>query len=334
MRTIRDFVFAADDNYSLQLKVAAAGLLHACRHNPSPLTLHILDLGLSEQTWENLKSCWTSVYPSGTFIRHVLDPEEFSSFRKWNGSLAPYARIKLPSLLPTVSWCLYADCDVLFLDDPEKLSACPKSGMALIGHLNPVSVTASQDEKWFAKQQLTISRETYICSGLMLINLDWHRKHEIETRCLEFLRKHPDSVSADQSALNFVCKGHIGLLPDGWGDFLFESLQNASPKCIHFAGTTPWNPQRHWTVFCGAHKFFGLWYWVASHVANEHGLKRRYLPLSQSFLYRLQASLLWPIVALSSIVRLYPRRFEALAQSIRNRLSARAINHATRLLEN
>lgn len=46
---IRDFAFAADKNYVMQLKVAVASLLHACRKSPREMTIHVLDLGIGDE---------------------------------------------------------------------------------------------------------------------------------------------------------------------------------------------------------------------------------------------------------------------------------------------
>ena len=325
-RRLEHFAYAADGKYALPLKIAVASLLHACREHPREFHVHVLDMGLSDADWEELSTTWKRLAPLASFVRHPLVAEEFRNYRVWNGSLATYARIKLPELLPDAAWCLYADCDTFFFDDPLDLERNLEDGVAMAGHLNPVSITEGGDRKWFMEKHIPMTFERYVCTGLVLLNLEWFRKHDGSRRCLEFLDRHPDSFAADQCALNYVCRNNVELLPSGWGSFSYEAIQEPVCHCIHFAGTTPWSPPMNWMFYCGEHRQDILWYRFATQVAGVPGLQRRFMPWGHTFVHRAKAAVLWPLLCAAAFLRIYPASMRDHAESIRNRCLSKAVS--------
>ena len=327
LATLDHFAYAADSNYAMQLKIAVASLLYSLRHNPRVIYIHILDLGLSDEEWMALIQLWGEIQNKAIFKRHKISTKQFAEYKEWNNSYAPYARLALPDLITEADWCLYADCDTFFLCDPQQLEPLLNNNNALVGHLNPIAISNAYDKKWFDDKSIYLDFNKYVCSGLVAINLDWFRKNNAKQKCINFLDKYPDVLTPDQSALNYVCHGNIGLLPDGWGDFAYEAIKNDVCYCLHYAGTTPWNPPKSWMFYCGEHKLIDIWYAFADKIAQEPNLKCKYMPMHKFFITKAIAAMLWPLLRLVAFLRLYPKSFADHALAIRQRCNAKVITN-------
>ena len=100
---------------------------------------------------------------------------------------------------------------------------------------------------------------SYVCSGFLLMNLVWMRRNSIEERLFSFLRGNPTVVTPDQSALNWTCRGHIGLLPHRWGCFNNECWGDQMPAVIHYANGVPWRKPQSWMFYWGENLVADLW---------------------------------------------------------------------------
>lgn len=256
---IADFAFAADGNYVMPLRVAVASLLHACRHNPRPLTVHVLDLGISDSDWAALTVNWSSLMPSARFARHSVSAEKYAEYMVWNGSVAPYARLELPMLLPDVEWCMYFDCDVWVMRDPAELERLCDDRLAMLGHVNFEPMTIRKDGPWLVERGLPFDCKSYVCSGVVILNLAWFRRTGAWKSCFEFLSRYPNPVAVDQTVLNVVCFGHVGLLPSGWGEFSVEAVESGNLGCLHYSGPVPWRAHRGWFYFSGEQELEAAW---------------------------------------------------------------------------
>ncbi len=180
-------VYAADANYLFPLRVAASSAI-AQASRPQDLVIHVLDCGIPDDKWETFGN---SLYGEGRtrVVRHTIDLALFRSFAEWHGSLATYARLCLPDLLPDVAWCVYADGDTLFTDDPFKLEAIFDGTCAMQGH----TTSLTMQPEWFARHGLVQDWSHYVCAGFLLLNLEWMRVQAIARRSLNFF---PEALMA------------------------------------------------------------------------------------------------------------------------------------------
>lgn len=324
------FVFAADGNYVLQIRVAVASLLHACRRKPRTITVHILDLGIADSDYDALVSSWRAVGSFAVVRRHRVDKSIFSGFAHWNGSVATYARLLLPSQLPDVDWCLYADGDTFFVKDPDELIFSLDDAMAMVGHLNPPSITDAIDGPWLKNHHLDFKSNRYVCAGLVLLNLRHFRDEGLQSKAFAFLKEFPAPVSADQCVLNVICFGRVGLLPEGWGAFTSEAAACGCCGCVHFSGVAPWRPPRNWMFYCGEDGLVDVWYEFAERVLGEQDLRRRFQPFRSIALHKMVARVLYPLVCVCAKFRLYPSYFSDHARMIRKRMAASSVQFIRR----
>lgn len=102
--------------------------------------------------------------------RHEVCLTAFSSFRLWNASRATYARLLIPAFLREVRFCVYSDCDVLFLKDPRAMvDQLRASGKMIAGHRNPLN---DVDFRWLDAVGEPYAKDAYFCAGLVAMDLD------------------------------------------------------------------------------------------------------------------------------------------------------------------
>lgn len=241
-----DIVFSSDNGYVPQLLVASASAVYAARKASDAFTIHVLDCGIEDLNWAKYTRRIDDVSSRHqvvtNIVRHKVDMQQFVDVPPWtNGSRAAWARILLPKLLPSVSCCVYSDCDVLFIDNPAgMLDELRASGKAIVGHKNPFG-DSSPDAKWFRFHKLPFNADIYFCSGLVAMDLDWMRANDVVEACWRFMRDYPRPVSVDQTVLNYVFANNKGLLSEGWGVFTHECYKESLQiKAIHFSGGWPW----------------------------------------------------------------------------------------------
>lgn len=230
--------YATDDGYLIPTLVAISSALHWAGDNSSCLIFHILDVDMSDQKWRMFEDKLRCNFGNGFgIVRHTINSEMFAGFRQWHGSLAAYARLLLPDLLPDVDWCLYCDGDTLFTGDPLLLKNYFGGKYALIGHRDNDSHLQA---KWFPAHGYSFNVDEYVCSGFLLMNLGRFRTDNLSNKCFEFISKHSDVLFPDQDALNVVCGGNILQLRDNWGQFGYKYGRITEPGCIHYGSQQPW----------------------------------------------------------------------------------------------
>lgn len=246
---LQDFCFAADENYSMPITVCIASLIWSVRRSCRQMRIHVLDLGIDDETWQMMVAKWEELVSrirhnsSGEicFVRHKVDKHLFDGMMSWHGSVATYARLLLPKLLPDVDWCLYSDGDVLFVESPFALDEhCADSSVSVLGHKNPPEADII-DGKWFRDNQLPFNEKQHVCAGFLLMNLEFFRRHALSDAALDFLHVYKTTASADQCAINYVCSDSLRLLPCRWGIFSGEIVDGVvGGGAIHYADGVPW----------------------------------------------------------------------------------------------
>lgn len=212
------------------------------------ITFHVVDDGIAENTRLLLVDRVRSVAAEQgitvvirfiDFSRIVLPP-----LIPLHGSMAAYGRMFLPDLLGDDS-VFYVDADIIcnrgFPDAADMALQFP--GALLAGCAIPGKALAS-DCPWLEGIADNGSEDPYFNTGFLWMNLAGLREFDLQEkfRCLANLGK--PMRYADQTALNFLCRGRIGTLPAE-----FNHLWNKSPGLkpdarvnVHFVGPAkPWH---------------------------------------------------------------------------------------------
>lgn len=236
-------VYATDENYLNPTLVAVASAL-AWANDRRKLNIHILDVGFGDELWARFVSKIRHRFGSEFgLVRHRIDVGIFKNFKSWHGSLGTYARLCIPELLNDVDWCVYADGDTLFVQDPLILESIFDPQKAIQGHEDWLpSENFAQRKLWYESNGLDWDYGQYFCAGFVLMNLNWFRAKDAMRSCIKFLESHLDVICPDQDALAVTCCGNVGRLPEQWGMFsgrVFDKGQPL-PACIHYAAELPW----------------------------------------------------------------------------------------------
>ena len=234
-------VYSGDEKYLkfLEMPIGSAYLWAA---DPNRLIVDVITIDVPDEAWTKWRENLLRYLPHGARVeRLIADVSRFSGLREWHGSLGAYGRLLLPELLSDEDWCIYADGDTVFTDDPLKLiDECTDSEVSIRGHLEKWLRKKDADQRaWYAERGLERDESIYFNSGFVLINLDWFRRNDAGEKTIGFLRKYPDAPLPDQDALNVICYKTSKALPYAWGTFGCEAFAYGRPSAIHYPGHLP-----------------------------------------------------------------------------------------------
>lgn len=233
--------YASDERFLKYVSVAI-GSAFLWASDRSKLVVDVLAIKVDDDAWAKWIEDIRRFLPSDCrIVRHDIGDEWLGAWlRPWHGSLATYGRLLLPAILGDVDWCVYADADTLFTDDPLKLRDVYDPSASIMGHLEYRTKPLDQKRKWLDSRGLPFKLESYFCAGFLLINLDYFREHELGQRAFKLLKRYPDMPLPDQDTLNVLCGTTAKALPTEWGCFGNEAFVEGRPGAIHLAGHNPW----------------------------------------------------------------------------------------------
>ena len=165
-------------------------------------------------------------------------------------------RVFLPQLLPDTPKVLYLDCDTLVIDSLLPLWQTEVSGKAVAAVSNPFWEGYNEGKPWPTVCGLPTPKD-YFNSGVMLMNLDYFRAHDVSRRVVEHGIANADWIRfGDQDSLNALLHAvraplHprynlmriIIMASDSRRVFGHATLSEAitRPAILHFEGTIkPW----------------------------------------------------------------------------------------------
>ena len=168
------------------------------------------------------------------------------------GNIMMYARLLLPSKLPNLDKVIYLDCDLVVCKDLKSLWETD---------VNDVAVTMAPDLLY--QDKATLSRlginNNYLNSGVIVMNLDYWRKHDVMKRLLAYISdKGNELIYNDQDSLNVILHDERRQLPvkynvtphyflknpDNYPKEMHEEIRDAriNPIIFHFLGKIkPWS---------------------------------------------------------------------------------------------
>lgn len=247
-----NFGFGVNDAYFPYIGVIIKSIL--VQHPDEDLAFYILTDGVSGENRSRLLKEMESCARAELHII-TIDFSKVSRLRKGALHESTWYRVLLPEYLPAeVGKILYLDADTIVLGDLKELFETDMGGYSVAGCLDPANFSAETFERLEYAPELN-----YICAGVLLINLDYWRRHDLEERILEYARGHAERLRyLDQCAINFVCKDTKRILPPQYGimgcffsqemcgrigsrEELRECLTH--PRIVHFAGNAPWKKE-------------------------------------------------------------------------------------------
>lgn len=238
--------FCVNDRYAEYISVSIKGLLE---NNSSPLAIYILSDYISEKNAHYLRNI-VGLYPNATLEIMIVDDSKLRGLKDtW--TIYTWYRVLLPEILDTdVHRVLYLDADVLVSGNIEELFLLDMTDKAIAGTID----FQSKDILTYQRCGYEAEKE-YVCAGVMLMNLDYWRMHDIANKVVIWGRENNDRIQfPDQDAINYICRDVKLLLPlkydivDGFfqDDYYYQNYPQElrecveSPIIIHYAGQAPW----------------------------------------------------------------------------------------------
>jgi lipopolysaccharide biosynthesis glycosyltransferase len=237
-----DIALVSDENYFPGLWVTILSLL-AKSEDAGSINLYVVDSGITDESWLRLSEAVSQHPKPPQLIRTIFSREKLDDY-KFPGTRGPlpYARLFLPELLQSDK-VLYLDADLLVCRDVIELDTLELNGYACASVLNEDGATIDFDFSNEKCRELNIDpKSNYFNTGLLFMNLDYWRAHDMTRKCLDFLGKHECKL-VDQSAINAVMNNAILPIDRSWNrlsNFLTPA-ELASANCIvHYTSRNPW----------------------------------------------------------------------------------------------
>ncbi len=271
--------FVADEKFSMPLAVT----LTSCLRNVSNIdriALHLLDGGLSESSRRRLEHLARRHCPRGVELEvhwpHVPDkwlPDlTHYVFRNTNFNQTVFYRYAIPKLVPeSCSRAVYLDSDLVVQCNIAELQDAVADDVSVVAVRDYSIPTYEQrfNGKRVGDWLPYTPQQRYFNSGVLAINVDYWRAHDVHENACRTLSDHPDTCRwPGQDPLNFTLRGTWREMDLGWNlqtggpdrirrlggsetEFLGEPYEQIRKraKIIHFTGNKPWeqgftNPDR------------------------------------------------------------------------------------------
>ena len=236
--------YSLDSHYVEQLAVSMSSVLSNSNEDEN-INFYILDGGLSDTEKANIELLKKIKNFSIEYIK--INQEDFKvcpllkekdkKYSSYHVTLPTYFRFKLPSLLKNIDKILYIDCDVIVRTSLKGLFKENLNNKAL-------AMVVDAESKKEAKR---LNLKRYYNAGVMLINLDFWRKNNVEEKLFNYAKNNSDKILwQDQDIVNIVLEDRIKNISEKWNFqyFLYEKIDvKTLSDCsiIHLAGRfKPW----------------------------------------------------------------------------------------------
>lgn len=173
----------------------------------------IIDESVNNKQKEQLKQC---VCNKGLHkvLFHLVSSHDLSDLPGLDKkvkdyiTVAAYYRLLIPKIIDkNITRALYLDGDIICNGNLNELWNTNIEGKA-IAVVKDMSEACQEYDRLAYPKQLG-----YFNSGVLLLNLDYWRKHFVMQRCFDFIQKNPEQIKFhDQDVLNIVlCKEKLNL---------------------------------------------------------------------------------------------------------------------------
>lgn len=268
-------VYASDEKFAEVLGVSLVSLFENSQ-DMNDIHIYVLDSGITIDSKAKLQEiCNNYQRTMPTWIpAKDISIELGMQVALDRGSLSQYARLFVSSVLPAdLERVLYLDCDIIVNKSIKKLWNLDMKGKTIAALMDAFS-------KYYRSNIDLNPDDVMFNSGVMLIDLNKWKKHEIEKKLLNFIAKKKGRIQqGDQGALNAVLSKDVYCFEPQFNsvtifyDFSYEEMlvyrrppvfysreavEKAvnEPELIHF--TTSFLSKRPWIEGC-QHYYVDEW---------------------------------------------------------------------------
>ncbi len=236
---------AANERYMPGALVALAGVAVYAK-TETPLHFHIFTEAVKRETIEYTKATLTRLHSKCVVEEHVCDESILAGLPYWAGSRMASVRCNFPYILKDVDWCLYLDCDVLYLASVEEHFSYRDESVYACVVQEECAKTRHEACTWAkARCRVNVPDDEYFNSGVMLFNFKKCREDKVPEKIEQFFKDYPDVELPDQTAMNVIFNGNKRMiLPkfDRLQIFMSDEKLRERPV-IHYVSGNPWLPK-------------------------------------------------------------------------------------------
>ena len=202
-------VFCINDNWSMPATVLIESIIYY--NKKEDFTFHIISNNITQES----KEIFNHLQNNNQNIQisfYSVDNKLFDNFplrKNDHVTIETYYRFLIPTLLDeSISKVLYLDCDILCTNKIDDLFNI---------NLDNYACAMSPDTRFSdieTYNRLDYPYENgYYCAGVILLNLDYWRKNDIQNQCIDYLANNGKlCLWHDQDAINKVLNGKIKYL--------------------------------------------------------------------------------------------------------------------------
>jgi len=239
---IYDIALSFNEKFVPGALVAMASL--AANSLPSStLRFHLFTDGVRDASLQRIREVVERVHSDTKVLNYPCDEKLLKDLPSWAGTRMASVRIHFPALLQDVKWCLYLDCDIVFLAPVEELFALRNdSKYAVVVRDEGDEFCCKETQRIKTRCGVEISRDLYFNSGVVLFNFEKCRQDAIPSKVMEFFACNSDSQLPDQTALNVVFNSQTSLAPGKFNRLLpfLDSAKVCERPVLHYISGKPW----------------------------------------------------------------------------------------------
>lgn len=227
--------FSTDDNYIPYLDIAIASLIENASKSYE-YKMIVLNTGLDP---DNVAKVKKNERP-GFEIEFVDISEQLEGIKSklknvYHFSIVTYYRLFIASLFPQYDKVVYLDCDLVVTGDISELYNT-ELNENILGACPEEYVQNTPEFRTYAEKALGVDPDTYVNAGVLVMNLAEFRKNKIEKEFIKLITKYDfDLLDPDQAYLNYLCRGKILVLPNGWNKEPFDIECEGKKNIVHYA---------------------------------------------------------------------------------------------------
>ena len=210
-----NIVYASNDSYARHLGVSLCSLLDS-NQDARQIHVYILSMGITGASRQKLDAIASRYGRTLTYVE-LDDLKQRIPFPVDTGrfDLSTLARLFLGEMLPpSVTRCLYLDCDTVVIRSLKRLWEVPLEG----------AIAAAVQEPTIYRQVKEIiglgPEDPYYNAGILLIDLAAWRQEHLGQQMMDYYQAQDGRLPAnDQDVINRVLKGRIRTLPPKYNFF-------------------------------------------------------------------------------------------------------------------
>ena len=295
-----DIVACTDNNYIMPTGVMMYSV--CCNNADVDIVFHIITGGVGAEGKEKLIKT-IKPFKNKSIIFYDAKELNTSSFLLCILPISTYYRFFVAELLPVaIKKVIYLDVDIIV-----RQSLLPLWNINLGEH--PIAAVPDWNiECTDFSERLDYPKEMgYFTAGVLLINLDYWRTHNVLNDCIEYMKLHADNIIyADQDILNYIFRESKMTLPIKYNlqtgliwnrtkelydaEEYKKKVQEALQDCVivHFSAGKPWRTSCKHPFRSSFHKYYCQTLWRNEPLQETRPLKLRIIKFFSTKLRKLK----------------------------------------------